>query len=860
MHDALRSRFAGLLEGDLATTENPVVTRSGEERLIEWRNTVLRDEDGRVAGTFSSGTDITDRHQAETQLRLQGAALNAAANAIVITDRAGTIEWINPAFSELTGYTVAEAVGRNPRDLVKSDRHDAAFYGNLWNTIRSGQVWHGEIINRRKDGSVYTEEQTITPLRDAEEEISHFIGVKQDITGRKRADEQLRQRVQLSALGAAVGLALANAEGLAAALQQCAHALVLHLGAAFARIWTLDEREGVLELQASAGQYTHLDGPHARVPLGHFKIGRIALNRKPHLTNNVIGDPEISDQEWARREGMVAFAGHPLMVGGRVVGVMGLFARQQLPEAITSALASVADHIALGIERHRSADALRTSEERTRFALEAAGVGIWDMDFTTGVLRWSEILEAQYGLQPGTFGGTFEAFIERIHPDDRQATIDAMNLHGSGESFSLPHRAIWPDGTVRWLSGLGRIVPGQDRQRARAVGISLDVTERRTLEEQYQQAQKMEAIGRLAGGVAHDFNNLLTVILGYCDLLLADIDADDPRRFDIGEIHNAGTRAEGLTRQLLAFSRRQIIEPKLLDLTSIVAGMESMLGRLIGEDVAVVMRLQPVSPVTADRGQVEQIIMNLAVNARDAMPNGGTLIIETSDVELDEHYPATHFDVLPGAYVVLTVTDTGIGMTPEVQRRLFEPFFTTKDVGKGTGLGLATVHGIVARSGGTIGVYTEVGKGTSFRVYFPMTDARDAVVEKPASAVPPRRGSQTVLVVEDAEGLRELVKRLLERQGYRVLIAGNAEEALRLFAQNASIDVLLTDVVMPGASGPELTKELVELRPGLRVIYMSGYTEDAIVHHGVLNPGITFLHKPFTADTLGRKIREVLER
>jgi PAS domain S-box-containing protein len=861
MHDALRSRLARLLKGDLATIENPVVTRSGEERLIEWRNTVLRDDDGRVAGTFSSGTDITDRHQAETQLRLQSAALNAAANAIVITDRAGAIEWINPAFSELTGYTVAEAVGRNPRDLVKSDRHDAAFYSNLWNTIRSGQVWHGEIINRRKDGSVYTEEQTITPLRDAEGEISHFIGVKQDVTGRKRADEQLRQRVQLSALGAAVGLALANAEALAGALQQCAQAVVTHLGAAFARIWILNEREGVLELQASAGLYTHLDGPHARVPLGQFKIGRIALNRKPHMTNNVIGDLEVSDQEWARREGMVAFAGHPLVVGGHVVGVMGLFARHPLPEAITSALASVADHIALGIERHQSADALRTSEERTRFALEAAGVGIWDMDLTTGVLRWSEILEAQYGLQPGTFGGTFEAFIERIHPDDRQATIDAMNLHRSGESFSLPHRAVWPDGTVRWLSGIGRIVAGQEGQRARAVGISLDVTERHTLEEQYQQAQKMEAIGRLAGGVAHDFNNLLTVILGYCDLLLADVDADDPRRLDIGEIHNAGTRAEALTRQLLAFSRRQIIEPKLLDITSIVAGMEAMLGRLIGEDVTVIMRLQPdLAPVKADRGQVEQIIMNLAVNARDAMPHGGSLIIETSDVELDEHYTTTHFAVVPGAYVVLTVTDTGIGMTSEVQRRLFEPFFTTKDVGKGTGLGLATVHGIVARSGGTIGVYSELGKGTSFRVYFPRADVRDVVVEQPASVLRPRRGSQTVLVVEDAEGLRELVKRLLERQGYRVLIAGNADEALQLFAQHASIDVLLTDVVMPGASGPELTKELIEQRPGLRVIYMSGYTEDAIVHHGVLNPGIAFLHKPFTADTLGRKIREVLER
>ena len=380
-----------ILRGDISVVENPILTRSGEERLIEWRNCVQRDDEGNAIGTFSSGTDITERIRQKRSCVCKSAALNAAANAIVITDRAGLIEWVNPAFSDLTGYTAAEAVGRNPRDLVKSDQHDQAFYRNLWDTILSGQVWRGETINRRKDGSLYTEEQTITPVRDPQGEISHFIDVKQDITERKRAEEEIRQRAQLSALGAAVGLALANSDTLAHALQRCAEALVTHLGAAFARIWTLNEREGVLELQASAGLYTHVNGPHGRVPLGQFKIGRIARDRKPHLTNTVIGDPEVSDQEWARREGMVAFAGHPLIVDDRVVGVMALFARHPLSDAVISALASVADHVALGIERHRSAEALRTAEERMRFALQSADVGIWDMDYTTGVLRWSEI-------------------------------------------------------------------------------------------------------------------------------------------------------------------------------------------------------------------------------------------------------------------------------------------------------------------------------------------------------------------------------------------------------------------------------------------------------------------------------------
>jgi two-component system, cell cycle sensor histidine kinase and response regulator CckA len=293
----------------------------------------------------------------------------------------------------------------------------------------------------------------------------------------------------------------------------------------------------------------------------------------------------------------------------------------------------------------------------------------------------------------------------------------------------------------------------------------------------------------------------------------------------------------------------------------VVADMRELLGRLIGEDVRIVLALRPEpAPVIADRGQVEQIVMNLALNARDAMPKGGTLMIETASVVLDENYPKTHFSVNPGPYVVLTVSDTGTGMTSDVQARLFEPFFTTKEVGKGTGLGLATVHGIVTRIGGTVNVYSEVGKGTTFNVYFPRQDAAEFAVEAPPQVAVLTTGAQTVLVVEDAEGLRELARRLLERQGYTVLLAANAAEALQQFERNASIDVLLTDVVMPGASGPELTERLLARWPELRVIYMSGYTDEAIVQHGILHHGIAFLHKPFTAATLGRKIREVLAR
>lgn len=371
----------------------------------------------------------------------------------------------------------------------------------------------------------------------------------------------------------------------------------------------------------------------------------------------------------------------------------------------------------------------------------------------------------------------------------------------------------------------------------------------------------MEAVGRLAGGVAHDFNNLLTAILGYCELLQGDLAEGDPHLWDVAQIHKAGMSAAGLTGQLLAFSRKQIIEPTWFDLNSLVDGTQAMLGRLIREDVTIVLGLHP-EPVLvkADRGQTEQIIMNLAVNARDAMAGGGTLTIETANVQLDEHYAKANPSVQPGPYAVLTISDTGSGMTPQVQARVFEPFFTTQELGKGTGLGLATVHGIATRGGGSVNVYSELGKGTSFKVYFPRAAAVDIVPDEPLLVSRPYLGSEKILVVEDAAALRELTKRLLERQGYTVLLAGSAEEAVRVFAANEAIDLLLTDVVMPGASGPELSQRLVGQRPTLKVIFMSGYTEVTIVHDGVLNPGIAFLHKPFTSETLGRKVREMLDR
>jgi signal transduction histidine kinase/CheY-like chemotaxis protein len=595
----------------------------------------------------------------------------------------------------------------------------------------------------------------------------------------------------------------------------------------------------------------------------------VVVERRPLRGFNPGGDPTKLELPALHPE-VQAFLAAPIASAAHVYGWICLVGNEgrtfadddeQLVLALSGQVGRIYELEHEILERQHAESALRTAEERMRFALEAAGVGVWDIDYTTGVLRWSEILEAQYGLQPGTFGGTFEAFTARIHPDDRESVLETLaKAMKSGADFTVEHRTIWPDNTVRWLSGAGRIHLAGNGEPVRGLGISTDLTERRTLEAQYLQAQKMEAIGRLAGGVAHDFNNLLTVIIGYCELLLADLDPRDPRHDDISEIQKAGTSAAGLTRQLLAFSRKQIIEPTRLDLNAVVTTMLPMLGRLIGVDLKIVHRLAPeLALLKADRGQMEQILMNLAVNARDAMPTGGTLTIETGNIELDEHYSKKHFSVKPGPYVVLTVTDTGAGMTPAVQARLFEPFFTTKEAGQGTGLGLATVHGIVSRSGGSVNVYSELGRGTSFKVYMPRADGSAAIPEAP-TVDRPGGARETVLIVEDEDAIRELATRFLERQGYSVLVAANAEEAFRLVTSDATIDVLLTDVVMPGASGPELTNRLVALHPALKVIYMSGYTEAAIVQHGILNPGVAFLNKPFTSETLGRKIRQVLDR
>ncbi|HEY8468590.1 MAG TPA: PAS domain S-box protein [Longimicrobiales bacterium] len=455
-----------------------------------------------------------------------------------------------------------------------------------------------------------------------------------------------------------------------------------------------------------------------------------------------------------------------------------------------------------------------------------------------------------------------------IWPADRAARYQAEDARvlETGRSLVVEEAIELPDGTCRWYETVKAPVRDAEGRWIGTVGVRRDITDRkraqdalRRSEEQLRQVMKLEAVGRLAGGIAHDFNNILTAVGGHATLLLDEIPSGSPLRPGVEEIMRGVDRAASLTRQLLAFSRKQVLQPRVLDLTTVVAETQSMLGRLIGEDIELSTRAEPgLGRVRADPGQIQQVILNLAVNARDAMPGGGVLSIELDNVEVDESMAGQHGGVQPaGRYVRLSVSDTGTGIPEEIKPHIFEPFFTTK--AKGTGLGLSTVYGIVKQSGGFIWVYSEPGQGTTFKIYLPRVDAavEPAVVAQEVAAL---SGDETILLVEDEAAVRALARQILERKGYRVITAQHGAEALQLARDSAEpVDLLLTDLVMPHMDGRELARQLAAIWPGLRVLFMSGYTGDAIVRRGLFDPDVAFIEKPFTPAALARKVRELLD-
>ncbi|MCK6628742.1 MAG: PAS domain S-box protein [Anaerolineae bacterium] len=768
---------------------------------------------------------------------------------------------VNQKLSDIVGYSPQELLQGTVQQITHPDDHagdldyiNRALAGELQTYSREKRYLH-------KEGRVIWVNLTASLVRDAAGEPQYFIAIVQDITARRQAQAEIQQRNrELALLNQVIAASALNGEP-EIFLEVVCRELVqaFDLPRVNAMLFERENAEAVIVAEATAGAGQSALNWRFRVERNP-PVTYLFSHQGPFVVADIGQDPHLAPfHELARQHSVDSLLILPLMVDRNIIGSLNLCGSQPRhfsTEEINLAW-SVADQVAGALARAR----MTQTQQRLSAAIEQVGESVIITN-TQGVILY---------VNPA---------FERVTGYSRaEAMGQTMRLVKSGRHEPAFYQELWTTITAgqvwqgRFINKKkdGSLYPEEVtvtpvRNDSGAIvnyiGVQRDVTRELQLEEQYRQSQKMEAIGRLSGGVAHDFNNLLVVINGYSELLLnRHLDAASPLRKHVEEIARAGDRAAGLTQQLLAFSRKQVLQPKILNLNEAIAQAEKMLRRLIGEDIDLISQLRPdLGEVKADPGQIEQIILNLGVNARDAMPRGGKLIIETANVELDETYTSQHAEVKPGRYVMLAVSDTGVGMDAATKARIFEPFFTTKEQGRGTGLGLATVYGIVKQSGGHIWVYSEVERGTTFKIYLPRLDKAVQPLEQPADLTAVAGGVETVLLVEDETIVRTLAREVLELNGYTVLEAEHGQAALRLAQQHRPVHLLLTDLIMPGGlTGRELAERLESFHPGMKVIYMSGYTDDAMVHHGVLTSEVHFLQKPFTPLALSAKVRRVLD-
>ena len=696
-----------------------------------------------------------------------------------------------------------------PQDVPEALRQIAQTDGKI--TPESGPVRH-----QRKDGTELWAELHSSPI--------HFEGraarlvLLRDVTEQRHAEEaRARAEAELEALVAESPHGIYRSAPGQDRFMKVNPALVRLLG--------YDSAEEVLRLSLRGDVY--------RVPEERERMIE-AIRNDPH------GSLEV---EWKRKDGSVILVSLYVHIAYKPDGSVAYF--DTVVEDVT--------------ERKRMQEALRASEERLRMAVSAGNVGLWELDLASGqVWTWPE-QDIIFGYeQPPAW--TYRLFLQHVVDEDRERIQRVLEEGRATGVVKAEFRIRALDGSIHWLAGKGQVQSDKAGKPVRMRGTIEDVSERRALEDQLRQAQKMEAIGRLAGGIAHDFNNLLMVMRGFAELLHEKI-AGTPERHDTEKILEAADRAARLVGQLLAFSRKQVLAPQVLDLNECLAEVGKLLPRVLGEHIEVVLRPHPaVHAIKADPMQMEQVLMNLAINARDAMPHGGKLLIETQDAIIDDAHARRHPETTAGPYVMLAVSDTGCGMDAETSQHIFEPFFTTKREQGGTGLGLATVYGIVRQSGGFVWVYSEVGKGTTFKLYFPAVAGAAAPLSKVPQTTTATGGHETLLVVEDEEGVRTAMTEYLRRRGYNVLAAGNGADALQIAGGfRGDIDLLVTDVVMPAMSGQELARALLARHSQTRVLYVSGYTGAVLAEQLELGPTTAFLEKPFTWEAFGRKIREVLD-
>jgi two-component system, cell cycle sensor histidine kinase and response regulator CckA len=768
--------------------------------------------------------DVTDRNRAEHALReseeryrelIQGVRDYAIC---MLSPSGHVISW-NQGAERIKGYTAQEIIGSHfsrfyPPEDVQSGVPERALQQAVALGRHEREGWRV-----RKDGSRFIANVVLTAVRDHNGVLHGFSKITRDITDRKRADEALKyaeQKYRQIFEDAIIGIFQSTPDG-----------RLLSANPAMAHLYGYASPEEMMVTVSDVRAQLYVD-PKRR---DDFK--------RAMQEQGVVRHFELEVYRKDGKKMWLSVNARAVKIGGVVVRYEGTF------EDISN--------------RKLLEEQLGQAEIKYRGIFENAVIGMFqsttDGRYVTANAAMAKMLgysSPEELISSITDIGT-QVYVD---PDRRQEFAELIERDGVVQHFEL--QAYRKDGSKMWLSASVRAVI-KDGVTIGYEGMNEDISERKMLEDQLRQAQKMEAVGRLAGGVAHDFNNALAVITGYGDLLQLQLTSNDPLRKHAEEIAKAGRRAAALTRQLLGFSRKQVISPVVLDLNSVISELENMLRRLIGEDIEVSFKRESgLWRAKIDPGQVEQILMNLAVNARDAMPMGGRLCIETANADLDETYARQNAYVRPGPYVMLGVSDTGSGMDKHTQAHIFEPFFTTKDAGKGTGLGLSTVYGIVKQNDGYIQVYSEIGKGATFKIYFPRV--REAAQTPQAVQIQSLPGGmETILLVEDEEPLRKLARTCLESRGYYVLEAAEAESALEVAQKHSgNLDLLLTDVVLPGVSGRELADRLEELRPSLKVLYMSGYTGDLVARHGVLDPGILLLEKPFTLHSLLGKVHQAL--
>jgi PAS domain S-box-containing protein len=793
-----------------------------------------------------------------------------------------TVTFANPAALRILGATdPGQVVGRSAFDFVHPDYHAEVRERVARMVGTGGSVPLVEQKFVRLDGRIVDVEVVATPFDTAQGRVRQVLF--RDITERRTTEEALRQANRQLRMLSTCNEALIRIEDEAELLASICRIAVQVGGYRMAWVGYAEDDEarsvrpiahaGLEDGYLRLARVSWADNERGRGP-----VGTAIREARVCPVQNIISDSRF--EPWrveAAARGYAGVCALPLVSEGRPFGALAIYSASAdaFHAEEVALLGELASDLAFGIgavrarvERRRAEAALRASEERYRIASDASGQLLYDHDVATGRIEYAGRIETITGHEVSAFNALgFAGWQELIHPDDRADVLRTLEkAREDREPFAASYRLARKDGAYLHVEDQGVFLYDASGRAVRMVGSLKDETERRSaeeersrLEDQLQQAMKMEAVGRLAGGIAHDFNNLLMAIIGNIDLARLQR-LPTPIRHHLDEIAKAAHSAASLTRQLLAFSRRQISEPRALVLNELVRNVEKMLTRLIGEDVAFETVLAgDLNTVKVDPGQFEQVLANLVVNARDAMPSGGRLVIATANADFDEDASASHPPLPPGHYVVLSVTDTGVGMSEEVRRRIFEPFFTTKPKGRGTGLGLATTFGTVKQAGGTIDVESELGRGSTFRIYLPAVaeQAEPLAREPPGPELP--GGSETILVVEDEDSVRELTEQILRHLGYRVLTAADGQAALRLARHSGErIDALVTDVVMPGMNGRELAEALVRAQPGIRVLFTSGYTEDIVVHHGVAADGLAFLGKPYSAHALAVKLRDML--